>query len=894
MPNTKSKLSLAIQQADNSAAKQDHHLDLYHNHQQHQYLQHHHHHNYIQQSISSQHSSHEGQEHYNNNDSTPKKRHHFRTKSGGSTQSGNSNQGNGHNGNNVDITINANNTFAESQNGHSFKPVPSPSLLPNLIQHSSPYISTTASSVKHFKPELSPLKTTFDEEKRHSIIESQLELQYDDEGAVWDEFKQPQGNDDDDEYELEVKSSKSRSLLHHPYNQSKDLDQKKKRKKDWSHSTLGDLEVESKVDEGQKYSLQEREYHSLEKSKNVKTGNRDEDDVDDKVDDDDEEEDEDEEDEEAAVNPAEEEDLKDYVPGGYHPCFIGEEYKNGKYTLVRKLGWGHFSTVWLARDNDKQCHVAVKVVRSAKHYTETAIDEIKLLDKVTTSDIQHPGHQHVIQLLDTFTHKGPNGIHVVMVFEVLGENLLGLIRRYKHRGIPIVFVKQIAKQLLSALDFLHRKCGVIHTDLKPENVLIEIGDVEQIVRMVEQENKERKLQRKLLKSSKTSTANSSYGNIKDSEQLNHRAKSKPSTSVASPTNQIVSPSLGRSGRRSRRQTLITGSQPLPSPLRAFNKSFTNIYGFSTTTNTPIKSLSINNSTVNATTTDSPIPLSSTAERHDEDRDDIDHDGTLNNSLSSMSISNSNSYQPVNVNPMQIPNDSNFRLDDSSTNFDDVINEDELISVKIADLGNACWTNHHFTDEIQTRQYRAPEVLLGYHWGCSSDLWSFASLIFELLTGDYLFDPRDGKSYSKDDDHIAQIIELLGPFPRMMIKESFYGRDFFNSRFEMRRILKLKPWGLKDVLVEKYKFSISDSIEIADFLLPMLQLQPEERADAGGMINHPWLRDALALENVVLERPVGGSGEDIPGWSKELPPPQSSGRGGSKNSLSGIQQKFDTR
>ena len=244
--------------------------------------------------------------------------------------------------------------------------------------------------------------------------------------------------------------------------------------------------------------------------------------------------------------------------------------------------------------------------------------------------------------------------------------------------------------------------------------------------------------------------------------------------------------------------------------------------------------------------------------------------------------------------MQIPNDSNFRLDDSSTNFDDVINEDELISVKIADLGNACWTNHHFTDEIQTRQYRAPEVLLGYHWGCSSDLWSFASLIFELLTGDYLFDPRDGKSYSKDDDHIAQIIELLGPFPRMMIKESFYGRDFFNSRFEMRRILKLKPWGLKDVLVEKYKFSISDSIEIADFLLPMLQLQPEERADAGGMINHPWLRDALALENVVLERPVGGSGEDIPGWSKELPPPQSSGRGGSKNSLSGIQQKFDTR
>ncbi|KAI5955414.1 SKY1 [Candida margitis] len=889
MPNTKSKLSLAIQQADNSVSKQDN-QDTQYNHGYNNPPQYNHHQH--QHPSSSQNSSHNDRQESWSNDDTSKHRHHLRTKSGGSTQSsGNNNNthtgtGTGYNTNNVDINYHHHhhhhhqqhhhqaNTFAESQNGNSFKPIPSPSLLPNLIQHSSPYVSTTASSAKHFKPELSPLKTSFDEEKRHSIIESQLESQYndgdvDDEeygGSFWDKPQQQQLQEDDDEYELEVKSSKSRYLLHHQYNQGKELDQKKKRKKDRSHSTFEETNIESKLDIGQQDKASQQQQHNND------------DDHENDDDDDDEEDD-------VPVNPAEEEDLKDYVPGGYHPCFIGEEYKNGKYTLVRKLGWGHFSTVWLARDNDKQCHVAVKVVRSAKHYTETAIDEIKLLDKVTTSDIHHPGHQHVIQLLDTFTHKGSNGVHVVMVFEVLGENLLGLIRRYKHRGIPIVFVKQIAKQLLSALDFLHRMCGVIHTDLKPENVLIEIGDVEQIVRMVEQENKERKLQRKLSKSSKISTANSSYGNIKETEQNNQRINSNSkATSIASPTNQIVSPSLGRSGRRSRRQTLITGSQPLPSPLRAFNKSFTNIYGFSTTTNTPIKSSSINNST----TTDSPIPLSSTAEHHDEDND-IDH-STLNNSLSSMSISNSNSYQPVNVNPMQIPNDSNYRLDDSSANFDDVINEDELISVKIADLGNSCWTNHHFTDEIQTRQYRAPEVLLGYHWGCSSDLWSFAALIFELLTGDYLFDPRDGKSYSKDDDHLAQIIELLGDFPRMMIKESYYGRDYFNSRFEMRRISKLKPWGLKDVLVEKYKFSISDSIEIADFLLPMLALQPEERADAGGMINHPWLRDALALENVVLERPVGGSGEDIPGWSKELP----SSHVSSKASLSNIRQKFNYR
>lgn len=577
------------------------------------------------------------------------------------------------------------------------------------------------------------------------------------------------------------------------------------------------------------------------------------------------------------VNPDNEEDAKDYVPGGYHTAKIGENYKNNKYTLVRKLGWGHFSTVWLARDNDKQCHVAMKIVRSAKQYTDTAIDEIKLLDKVATSEIHHPGHQHIIQLLDTFTHQGPNGVHICMVFEVLGENLLGLIRRYKHRGIPVVFVKQIAKQLLSSLDFLHRMCGIVHTDLKPENVLIEIGDVEQIVRIVEAEEQQVKLQRKLLKTKSRSALFS-----------NHMGTNSPQ--VASPVQRVksitdVNPSP-RFGRGSRRQTLITGSQPLPSPLRSFSKSFTNAAAFAATlSNTPVKHSQhtplTDNSFVGLFKPGAPNQSNGFAEsamgsiiaknnikpvlshgsftNNSENEDSEMLEKSLNNSISSMSISNHGSALGNYLNQTR-----------SLSGFDQsmVINEDELISVKIADLGNACWVHHHFTDEIQTRQYRTPEVILGYHWGASADLWSFACLIFELLTGDYLFDPRNGKQYTKDDDHIGQIIELLGNFPRTMLKESYYARDFFNSKGELHRISKLKPWGLKDVLIEKYKFSTSDAVEIADFLLPMLSLQPENRADAGGMINHPWLSDALGLENVVLERPVGGSGEDIAGWSRE--------------------------
>lgn len=53
---------------------------------------------------------------------------------------------------------------------------------------------------------------------------------------------------------------------------------------------------------------------------------------------------------------------------------------------------------------------------------------------------------------------------------------------------------------------------------------------------------------------------------------------------------------------------------------------------------------------------------------------------------------------------------------------------DTISVKIADLGNACWVGHHFTNDIQTRQYRSPEVILGSKWGASTDVWSMACMV----------------------------------------------------------------------------------------------------------------------------------------------------------------------
>lgn len=211
---------------------------------------------------------------------------------------------------------------------------------------------------------------------------------------------------------------------------------------------------------------------------------------------------------------------------------------------------------------------------------------------------------------------------------------------------------------------------------------------------------------------------------------------------------------------------------------------------------------------------------------------------------------------------------------------------EIISVKIADLGNACWVGHHFTNDIQTRQYRSPEVILGAKWGASTDVWSMACMVspsnspsvvvisnvaqvFELITGDYLFDPQSGTKYGKDDDHIAQIIELLGTFPKSLCIAGKWSQEIFNRKGELRNIHRLRHWALPDVLREKYHFSVEDAKRISDFLLPMLELLPAERANAGGMANHPFMNETKGMDAVKLGIEVGSKGEGIEGWATEI-------------------------
>ncbi|XP_052827900.1 SRSF protein kinase 2 isoform X7 [Octopus bimaculoides] len=507
----------------------------------------------------------------------------------------------------------------------------------------------------------------------------------------------------------------------------------------------------------------------------------------------------------------EQEDPRDYVKGGYHPVKIGDLF-HGRYHVVRKLGWGHFSTVWLCWDMVAKRFVALKVVKSAQHYTETALDEIKLLKCVRDSDQNDSNREKAVQLLDDFKITGVNGVHVCMVFEVLGNHLLKLIIRSNYRGIPIENVKNIIRQVLQGLDYLHRKCEIIHTDIKPENILMCVDEA--YVRKLAAEALEWQRLGIKLPGSAVSTA---------------------------PKERIDAVKMTKNKKKKLKKKLKRQQELMNLQLQQMEETCAE--SEIGATNEPRETSNSLDKRPNM------VPLSQNSIDAGDDDDDEDDDD-----ISSATVTSPEEQQKSLPSPQPNSQDNiNSPTSPTTSKTSDKTNENvsrrkdpvhevcEDLKVKIADLGNACWVSHHFTEDIQTRQYRCLEVLLGAGYGPPADIWSTACMAFEMASGDYLFEPHSGEEYSRDEDHLAHIIELLGTIPKHIALSGKYSRDFFNRKGELRHITKLKPWGLNEVLREKYEWNEKDAREFSDFLLPMLVFDPAKRATALESLNHPWLR-----------------------------------------------------
>nr|XP_048689424.1 SRSF protein kinase 3 [Caretta caretta] len=524
----------------------------------------------------------------------------------------------------------------------------------------------------------------------------------------------------------------------------------------------------------------------------------------------------------------EQEDPRDYCKGGYYPVAIGDLF-NGRHHVVRKLGWGHFSTVWLCWDIQRKRFVALKVVKSARHYTETAMDEIKLLKCVRDSDPSDPKRENIVQLLDDFKISGINGVHVCMVMEVLGHQLLKWIIKSNYQGLPLPCVKSILRQVLQGLDYLHTKCKIIHTDVKPENVLLWVseGDVR---RLAAEATRWQQLEGPPPPASAVSSAPPGDGALQEPAQEAQAEAETPGPAAGRAAAGPAAAGGAGDGGAPPQGPPLPGTDsdteeewPLPGQgsLASSPQSQTSSSGFQA-----LPPYDAWNGHVGAPPRRRPpSPDSATS-------------GFSSSLFSTASGSGQSGSSGQRGRGGLLAPSAPFSASEFLVNPLDPQNADR-IRVKIADLGNACWVHKHFTEDIQTRQYRAPEVLIGASYSTPADIWSTACMAFELATGDYLFEPHSGDDYSRDEDHIAHMVELLGEIPPHFALSGRYSREYFTRRGDLRHIPSLRPWALGAVLLEKYEWPREQAAAFTRFLLPMLDFLPERRPTAAQCLQGPW-------------------------------------------------------
>ena len=577
---------------------------------------------------------------------------------------------------------------------------------------------------------------------------------------------------------------------------------------------------------------------------------------------------------------SEDEGLSDYKVNGYHPVHIGEVLLD-RYIIMQKLGYGHFSTAWLALDTKYGNYVAIKIQKAAQQYIDAAYDEVEILQELAIhnfdkdwikslreyyqnepeklKDIETVENSKVVQLLNSFIYHGQNGRHFCMVFEIVGVTLLELIKRYNYKGIPLPFIRIITKQILIGLDFLHRICHIIHTDLKPENVLVcltneELRGIQADGHLDIQKTDKKKLKKKNndnLDDSKSDLDSTfSKGNMTGKQLRKKRQKfrkkqiKKLEKMGMSP--QEIDKKLKEimSGKKDN-----TIQENLEENIDVDNFDIDELLERPRVSSIPKINLNLNKKDDDNNDNDEDdnfdyfennkplydinlMEYKKELQKYIKEKNRILHDEEYrSNIIIKNNILSSDKSEQEKIKMMK-------KLSEKMNRRGPEI--DPSIEVKICDVGNACWFNHHFSTIIQTRQYRSPEVLLGINYSETSDIWSLACIIFELATGDFLFEPRKGDTYSKNDDHLAQFIELLGKMPKNFALSGSDSLKYFNKKGKLRRIKNLVYYPLKSVLIEKYHFKEKEAEALADFMKPMLEYYPQKRASARELLRHPWL------------------------------------------------------
>ena len=425
-----------------------------------------------------------------------------------------------------------------------------------------------------------------------------------------------------------------------------------------------------------------------------------------------------------------------------------EEILNSKYALIEKIGYGSYSSVWLAYSIPDDKYYAIKI-QNCEDYDE-GVFELRILRK-----IKELKNDYMINIIDGFEiikkdkifkqiKKGNKSYnkkviecrrHICMVLPLMAGSVYSLIKKGSfENGLNEELLLKCIKTIIYSINDLHKKLKICHTDLKPENILIS-GKSKYVEELIQEYNKH---------------------DFKNYFKLNYEKQLK------------------------------------------------------------LKDWNINSSNYKKKTS-----------KLKSDILKLCHKNILKN-MDHIIDNKSSEYQSV--------DDTTQTSESSSESSDKKINDIDIkytenCKIQLTDFGSNMKIIDLDDDEIQTRYYRAPEVILGLKYNEKIDIWSIGCMIYELYTGEILFDPEKDKDFSRDFHHLFLIEEICGEFPKHMIKKSPRNKEFFKN-YKLNCKKKINLINIESLIKKDNKLSN----KIIEIIKKCLIIDPNLRIDIHQLIS----------------------------------------------------------
>ena len=407
------------------------------------------------------------------------------------------------------------------------------------------------------------------------------------------------------------------------------------------------------------------------------------------------------------------------------------------YIMIKKLGFGSYAVVWLCYSlKHKKCF-AIKILNPEDYISgQKEIDIFQKINKLKC--------KYILSMIEYFDIEVPNDQiennkdkyyddkykHICIILELMYCSIYDIIKQCHKTGkyLPLNFIKNIIHQVLLATNVLHKN-NIIHTDIKPENILVSLDNATEISKIIGLDN--------------DLIIISNYFNKTDINSL-----------ILKLMKELTVKNKKKYNNNKLKQIAI---------YELVKKILLNLK--------PNQNLDQNinqNSNIN-------------------DDDSIEYKSIDDYKIKRYEITDS---------------ESESELSDNEELLDcELLNKLKKISIKLSDLGTCIEKDKINYNTIQTRHYRAPEVILKLKYNEKCDIWSIGCCIYELLTLELLFNPDETNTISCDRFHICDFISKLGLIPKKMIRDSSKKDIFYKKNGFIR--------GLNDININPLFTDIED-------------------------------------------------------------------------------------